>query len=483
MFPWVSPLWRFPVVAAILSVAAAGHASDLLPSVDARALAPVVDGGLTPEQVAIAARATAPNVALADNALRAAEAQVALARVAAVPRVDLGAGYTRLSTIEQPPFSFGGQSITSPFPVILDQYSLSASLSVPLSDIFLRALPGLDIVRRSADARELEARAQAIVAEWQGREAYHGWLRALTARNVAAASVATLRATLDNVEALADAGVLPRLDVISTRAGVEQAQTALRQAEHGVTLAEDAIRILTGWEDGSAFEPGEDLLVTPDIPAPTAEELVERALVARPEVALFAELLSISSSRVRIQRTGGWPSLHVGAGVLYANPNPRIVPSEEQFDATWDVGISIAWSPNDLWRARAQVDQASIERDRVREELRAFELGLRNEAARAANAWARALTAIDGARDQLEAATEEFEARAAALDGGVGTTTELLAAQGRLVSAWMDLLDGAVELRRSMSLAARITGEDTALYATSGTPVAPLWPRATTGQP
>src|SRR5690606_17433316 len=155
----------------------------------------------------------------------------------------------------------------------------------------------------------------------------------------------------------ADAGVLPRVDVISTRAGVEGAQTALRQAEHGVVLAEDAIRILTGWEDSTAFVPGEDLLSTPAVPAPTAGMLVERALESRPEVTLFAELLSISASRLRIQRTGGWPSLHVGAGVLYANPNPRIVPSEQQFDATWDVGVSIAWSPNDLWRARTQVDE------------------------------------------------------------------------------------------------------------------------------
>lgn len=427
--------------------------------IEGRSLAPVVDGGLTSDQVAGAVQVNSPEVTNAELELRAAEARIHQARVAAFPILDLTASYTRLSPIEQPPLEFAGQSIPSPFPILLNQTRFSAGLVVPISDIFLRALPALDIVRQMVDSQEQQARAAQINAAWQGREVYYGWLRATTARNVAQGSVDILEQTVQNIRVLVDAGVVPRIDLITVEASLEQARVGVSQADVGITMAENAIRILTGWDSVGAFEPGEDLLNTPLDPAPAPEDLVERALNQRPEVAVFAELLSISESSMEVQRRGGWPSLGFTANALYANPNPRYATGGSEFNGTWDVGVFLSWSPNSTLNARAEREQSAIEIEQVQDMLRAFELGLRNDASQAVAQWNSALATIRGARVQLDASEDELRSRNAALEGGIGTTTELLAAQGRMIAAWMDLINGTIELRRAMALADRVVGD------------------------
>lgn len=417
-------------------------------------------GGTRVAEVVRAAQAVAPDVAAASTSLREAEARVGAARAGMLPRIDVSASYTRLSEVDTPPLSFGGQVFDSPFTQILDQYSARASVQVPVTDLILRAAPSYRLVAAAADVAALQIDAQREAAAWQATEAYYGWVRSIVTRNVAAESVRLVEATAASVRALADAGVVPRVDVATAQAGVDGARTALASAEAGVAYATDALRALTGGTTDLVVDaPGEDLLVgSPTGPVPDTDATVAAAMANRVEVRALRELVDISERERAIRRTSELPSLSVSAGALYANPNPRVNPQHQEFDGSWDIGATVSWSPNDWRSTRAALDVADAAVDRARDDLAAFEMGVRLQAAEAVANWRMARASIDGASAQVESAATDFEARRAAIAAGVGTTTELLAAQRALVAAWLDVFDGYIALRRADAQLARVEG-------------------------
>ncbi len=130
-------------------------------------------GGLTSEEVARRAVATAPSIPRAMAAAQLAKASVARALLEFYPRIELHGDYTRVNRVMNPSL-FGGitpeqetqlRSLIGSvddaearalfglsvdrqlsfanfsFPVLQNQYSLRATLSYPVSDIFLRILP------------------------------------------------------------------------------------------------------------------------------------------------------------------------------------------------------------------------------------------------------------------------------------------------------------------------------------------------------
>lgn len=451
------PLAIVFLVLAVPTVAIAQDVADVAPG-DTTDMIPVVDGGLTARDVAAAAVETYPDVATAELAMREADLRVALARTSLLPRVDLSASYTRLSNIETPPLTFGGQSIESPFPQILDQFSVRATLTVPISDIFLRAMPGLRAVEDAVVVAQRQDEAARVVAAWQGAEAYYGWLRAVAMSNVAEASLALVESTTENVEALARAGVVPLIDVTTARASLEQARTAATQAELGAEFAATSVRVVAGWDEAMLLAPGEDVFGMSERPLPSLNAVVGEAMAQRAEAQALRRLRDVREQQLRVQRASSYPSLSVSASTVYANPNQRIVPSRSEFDGSWDITASVAWSPNDLHRNRVQLDIAELDIDRVDDDLRAFELSVRAEASQALAAWSQARAAISGARARVDAARAEVEARQVALQAGIGTTTELLQAQRVLASARLDLVDGLIAQRRAHVHIDRIEG-------------------------
>lgn len=449
------------------------------------AILPAESGGLRAADVASAAAVAAPSVQAAQTALDEASTYLDSARSTIWPRLDLAASYVRRGETEAAAFEFGGQSIDSPFPQILNNYTTRATLTVPLSDIFLRALPAYEAVGRSVDVVRLQQVATRQTAAWQGREAYYQWLQAVATARVAARSGDVLAQLLVNVQALADAGVVPSLDVITTQANVARARTGAQQAQLGEALAAQAIRILAGWDNSRTFTVGETLdAIAMDAP-PAASQLVEQALERRAEVQALEALTDLRNQEARIQRVAGWPSLQLQGNVLYANPNQAIVPAREEFDASWDVGVTLSWSPNALLQNRAAVDRAHIAVQRVDDDLRAFTQGLHIEAAQAVQQWSSALVAIDGARTQLVAIQAEFDARTSALHAGIGTTSEVLEAEARLASAQLDLASAYISLHRAHSLVARLTGQPgyppVTAHAPHTSPVEELHTSATPG--
>ncbi|MET0412796.1 MAG: TolC family protein, partial [Polyangiaceae bacterium] len=106
--------------------------------------------------------------------IEAVNAGVDQAKAAFWPQLLLQARYQRLSDIEQPPLDFNGDGVPdpSPFPVVLNNYTLQAGLTIPLSDYVLRTMNAIDAAKHSRVSAEADEQATRLSVAREGRVTY-----------------------------------------------------------------------------------------------------------------------------------------------------------------------------------------------------------------------------------------------------------------------------------------------------------------------
>src|ERR1044071_9062030 len=160
---------------------------------------------LTAESAADRAVQASYDVAAAHSTERAAQAGVDQASDAFLPRVGVSATYTRLSdftpsplfpfaivatnasagTVSPPSVSTGPVSIAP----ILDMYALDATLTVQITDYFLRLPRGLEAAKRGRDAADWDTVLVEARARLAGKIAFYEWIRAGASVDAAKQSV------------------------------------------------------------------------------------------------------------------------------------------------------------------------------------------------------------------------------------------------------------------------------------------------------
>src|SRR5579863_4075085 len=250
-------------------------------------LTQVRPGGLTAGQVAARAAATSWNAKASEENLRGAAARVDEAWASFLPRLSGIGKYTRLSDFTPPAiFSIpSGVSLvgttappgTSPpmnetiavpisfsFPFFkLDNWLLQASLTIPISDYFLRIDQNYTAATHSQDAARWDV-IGARAGSWaNGAVAYYTWLRARGAVVVAVQALNDQRTHLRDARNQFAAGNASKADVLRAETAVAAAELTLERAKNLADLSEKQMRVAIHARDEESLVPGEDLEVTP----------------------------------------------------------------------------------------------------------------------------------------------------------------------------------------------------------------------------
>lgn len=447
--------------------------------------------GITAEDAARRAVETAPSLESARAQLAAARAGADRALAAFVPRVEVNGRYTRLSAITQPQL-FGidpelldlaeatAAMVTDPnartlfqgqiaaqreqaqfsFPVILDQWSFGASLTVPVTDLFLQVWPGYEAADHAAHASRYTARARASEIAQQAREAYYAYARARGALAVAQSAVSAAELQEALIAAMVRAGTTAQVDLVRVQAQVAAARVAAIRAEAGVRIAETALRTLMHEEDGAGIAIGEDLLGGLPELSDSRSALVARGQEARAETLAIRRLILARTRQLDAAEGSRWPHLALAANLLVASPNQRIFPQTETFNTTWDLSVVATWSPNDLYDGERQSDEARALRAQAEADLATLEDGIRLEVVQAYESYVASRAAIEAARAGVVAADETLRVRTEQYRAGATVVTELVLAVNERARAQLDLIGAALDARVAYSQLRRATAED-----------------------
>jgi len=466
------------------------------PLVETLDLARVLRGegqGLTADEVARAALASAPGLAQGRAQLAQARSGAAQAYLAFFPRLDLTARYTRLSPITQGTLAGGSigpdeeqalrdliTNVPDPssqalfninlesqlalanfsFPVLLDSFSFGGELQYPVSDVFFQVLPSYEGAERAVDAQEAQLQATASGVSQQAREAFYNYARARAATAVAESTVRTIEAQERVVQSAVDAGVTARIDIMRLRAQLAAGRVAVERARGGMATAAEAVRVLMHVDPGTEILVAEDLLAAlPEIEG-TREQLIDRAYGDRPEARAIAHLLRARDRQIEAAEGSRYPHLVLDGQLSFDNPNQRLFPAQQRFVENWTLSVILAWSPNDLFAGEERARAARAARDEGETQLDQLHDGIRVQVTQAYETYRASRLALDAAQFGVQAAEEGVRVRTEQFRAGAGLITELMAATADLARAQLDLVSAAIDARNAYSQLVRAVGAD-----------------------
>jgi outer membrane protein TolC len=426
----------------------------------AQALAPR-PGGLTPEEVARVAARTKHSVRAKQEDLKAAAAKVDQALVTFFPRVSVGASITRLSNIPTPPLTFGTMTFPNPFTPILNNYSLTASIAVPVSDYVLRLTQGYASASHNEKSARLAADAESLQAAADAKISYFNWVRAKGGVVVAAEAVEQARAHVEDAKKAFNVGLASRADVLRIEAQLAAAQQSHAEALAFDFVAEEQLRVVLGAAPERVLEIGADVLHDGGAaPAETLQALQDQAMSRRLEIRALDETIYSLKAVESLTKASYAPRIDAFADATYANPNQRIVPARDAFDGTWDVGVRLSWTLNDTFTTLGAAAEAKARVASVNEQKGALRDGLRLEVSSAYADSIKAPPTIDAADRGMVAAEESLRVRRELFRNGKATSSELVDAEAELTRARLRRLDAHVGQLVARARLDHATGRD-----------------------
>jgi outer membrane protein len=435
-------------------------------------------GGLTADQAAARAAQTSLEVRVKEADILAAAADVDRALIAYYPRVTLSARYVRLSSIGDQrlgnvvvtpavapgPIPPGTPLFNAPFelPVVLNQYTLQANLTVPLSDYLLRTGQTVGAATETRAGAEIEARATRLSAATQARILYYSWARARLQEVVAAQSVEQARGHHQIAEATYQGGRGSRADVMRAESQLARAELLVERARNLRLVSEEQLRVATHDPGQKPYEIGENLLA----PMPdegkqeSLQKLYQEALRRRLELRAFESGERSLAEQRRATKAGYYPRLDAFGNAYYANPNQRYFPQRDEWNATWDAGVQLTWTPNDIGLSSATVDGVDARRARVAAQKAAFRDALRNEVTQTYQTLRETEASLATSERGLAAAEEAYRVRRELYSLGRATTVEIIDAETDVLRARLEMINARIEQRIARARLEHALGRD-----------------------
>lgn len=469
-----------------------------MPSREANATEPtgleVQPSGLTSNEVARRALAASASVQQKRAELDAANAKIRQTTIQFFPQLTLKASYTRLSPVSA---GFGNGALvgaqhegtlsTGPCPTgggtcVLDSagtpvgaravafefpqnnYALSASLSVPLSDYVFRLTHAAAASSASREAAERALEAEKLEVENTARILYYNWLRANGQVFITRKALERNQARLADARAAQEVGTISRADLYRVEALVANTELAVTQAMALHSLANTELAIVMEDKTTPTYRIGQSV----EIPAPvTTDERAGRQLVAQ-AMRTRLELKAIDATNRSLTRgadairAGALPKIDGFGDVTYANPNPRIFPQAQEWNATWAVGASATWNIDNLFMNNASADEVEANARATRARRRALEAAITQQVVAALLDVAKGQAALQANETALKAAEESYRVRTDLFRAGQATTSDLIEAESELLTAKLAAINARIDLMIATLELRHATGGDIA---------------------
>ena len=416
-----------------------------------------VPDGLTSDQAVQRVVATSPDMELTKALLKEAKGGALQAMSGLVPRLELLGRYSRLSPVDNPTFNIPGLGPLT-FRSLTQQLASDATLSYSFTQSLAEAMPAYRAAKKSKVAAKYQIAAENNNVALDARQAYYEYARAEAGLAVANFALEAAVSQREETEALVGAGSAARVDLMRVQAQEEAGRVAVEQAKLGVQVATRSLQALMNTAELPSL--GEDLSepVT-GIPTETEKTLQERAYQNRPDLLALRKYVEVTTHQLKSAIGGRLPDFLVRASSEYSNPNLRVIPQEERFVATWEVGAVIRWAPNDTVNAQGRARQLQADLERAYAAVTTLEQAVRVEVAQGYHGMLAAQAAMESARLGLSAAREGYRVTREQRQAGIVNTTDVLQAQSELIRSQVDVVESAIGLRIAQAQLRRAIGE------------------------
>ncbi|HKJ81866.1 MAG TPA: TolC family protein [Ignavibacteriaceae bacterium] len=373
-----------------------------------------------------------------------------------LPSLTFGASYTRLSEVD--PFSvstpFGNFNIS---PAIFNNYNFKVTLRQPLFTGFnLESNSKMADLSYKASKEDFNSDKNELI--YNIKNAYWGLFQANQIKKVTEENVAQIQAHLTDVKNLFDQGLATKNDMLKVQVQLGEAQLRLIDSKNAVKIANINLDNILGISLSTEIEPVNNIEKrSKDVS--DLGNLLDKAYSVRPELKSMDYRVKASESGITAAKSDWWPQLYLTGNYYYSRPNQRILPTQDKFNGTWDVSVSMSFN---LWnwgatsdrtdQAEAQFEQAKdgykILKDRVTLEVTRNYLNINKSKER--------MTVSEQSVDQAE---ENYKVTDEKFKNGLALNSDLLDAEVALLQAKTNYIQSVVDYELALAQLKKSIGE------------------------
>jgi outer membrane protein len=304
---------------------------------------------------------------------------------------------------------------------------------------------------------------QAVIFKVQ--RAYFGLTSLLSKIAVARSALDSARAVRESAEALAQHGLATVSDLSLARQQEAQAAFDLEDVRANERDAEVALADSMGISPTTPIKVGDfSTLRLPSTLEKSANEVIDQALVNRPDLIAKVAVLRAKEAEVRKARAAYYPTLSLVSDAALLAGNTRISDSRginNSFSGSkpiYGIGLALEWDIFDGGAKRRRVDLAEAERCAAESEIEKARDSAIREVWKAYTDFALAERRLDVAAALVEASQKSYDTTMESYRNGLSTLIDLLAARRELTRARFVQVDTKLQLLNASATLAFSTG-------------------------
>jgi outer membrane protein TolC len=395
---------------------------------------------------------------LAEARARAASAEqtVVVRETADQPLLTAVGGYTRTNHVTEfvVPSPTGAPRVL--YPDVPDNYRARLDAQWPIytggrSDALERA------ARAEASAATADVAAAQADLRLEVARAFWALVTARASVGVLEQSLARAQAHVQVARDRLAAGLVPPNEVASAEAQESRQRMLLIETRNQRDLLASDLARLVGADVLQPIEP-DATLEGPPTEVPSQNALLEGARAQRSDRQALERRIEAADFLREAADLARRPTVSLTGGIDYAKPNPRIFPRTDEWNESWDAGVTATWSLWDGGRARAEAAQAAGNVLAIRQRLAEMDSVMALEIRQRTLEIDSGRAAVTAAADAVRAATEARRVVGERYQAGVIAQTEMLDAEVALLQAELDRTRAMATVRLAEARLARALG-------------------------
>jgi outer membrane protein TolC len=278
--------------------------------------------------------------------------------------------------------------------------------------------------------------------------------------SIAKSAVEQTKAHQKDVRSLFAVKRATNADVARMDYQIEAANLAVIQQENLVEITEANVRLLLHTDVDAAITLGEDL--ESEMPPFSAllKDLRDAAIANRPELKALDAQIRAMKRQQNIVEASYYPQIAGFAHFDYSNPAMRGFQSFSQtWASTWDLGVSLTWSPNDLLTTHANAAANSSQLAALEAAREQASDALTIDVTYAFTRVREAEASVVTTRAQVSAGEESFRVAREQFLFGAATSAQLVDAESDLTRARLSSLNARADLRIALAQLKKATGQ------------------------
>ena len=291
--------------------------------------------------------------------------------------------------------------------------------------------------------------------------AYYSLVSAQAGIEAAETNVKDAKTTLDAAQERLNAGTGTQLEVLQAQANYDQSLYGLAGAQGLLKVAGGSLALAVGMPADTVLQ------VTPpsmEVPAPlsvqTMRQLIDAALLRRSDIAALRATLAAKKATVTAVGSELWPSLYLtgSASRDYFDVQKESAQPMQESDWAFFGGLSLQWTLFDGFQTLSAKHVAEAQAESAKAQLEQAQLAASTEVWTRYNTYETALQKYKFSLAYLQSATASHEAALESYKAGLKSILDVLNAESQVAQARSQHVTARQEAFTALSTLAHATG-------------------------